>query len=35
MSENAFYRLSLIKMAVARFVGTESLLIRYFNGHAK
>jgi len=27
--------LALIKMAVARFVGTGSFLIRYYNGHTK
>jgi len=35
MPKNAFYGLTLIKMIVARFVGTGNLLIRYSNGHNK
>jgi hypothetical protein len=35
MPNDAFYDLTLIKMIVARFVGTGSLLIRYSNGHTK
>jgi len=35
ISNNAFPDLTLVKLNVARFLGTEHLLIRYSNGHMK
>jgi len=32
---NALHHFTLIKMTVARFVGTGGFLIRYSNGHRK
>ena len=35
ISDNALHDLTITKMTVARFVGTESFLLRYSNGHTK
>jgi hypothetical protein len=35
ISNNAVHDLTLVKMAVACFVGTGSFSIRYSNGHVK